>query len=473
MLEESARVSKPAARRVGPEAEWPSLDPLPELRDEVPSAFPFDALGQLLGPAAREIADAVQAPDALAAGSVLAAAAVAVQPFASVVMPHGLAAPLSLFVVTSAESGDRKSATDVVACAPIEERRRRDARTHAAAMAEHVRKETTRKRGKTAEDPPTAQTLIVSKGTTEGLHHLLRTQSHVGLFSTEGAELIGGHSMREERRSAAIAWLLKGWGGETLDSMTRSDGLSVLLGRRVTLHVLLQPVILRGLIADPLAQGQGWIARCLIAAPLSLAGSRFWRDDAVPAMQRPAVIDYHAGLGALLRAAPALVPDSDGYELNPRHIVMSAEARALWCEFYDECERQQNAGAELSGVRAWASKAAEQSARIAGIRSVIADSDAAEISADAMSGGIEVAAFYLDEHVRLMGQTRERQQAMRLEALLAFMRERGPSIKHAEVLQQATRPLRRLKAEGLTPLLDELAQRGYIRRNGDRWEVRP
>lgn len=468
-----ARQSTLPAHVAGATDPWPTLDPLPELHDEAPAAFPFDALGPLLGPAAREIADAVQAPDSLAAGSVLAAAAVAVQPLASVMLPHGQTAPASLFIVTSAESGDRKSATDSVAGYPIEEQRRIDARAHAAALAAYQSEKAARKRGEAVDEPPIARSLIVSKGTTEGLHFLLRTQPHLGLFSTEGAELIGGHSMQPEKKSAAIAWLLKAWGGETLDSMTRGDGLSVLLGRRVSLHVLLQPVILRSLMGDPLAQGQGWIARCLIAAPASLAGSRLWRDDALPALYRPEVTAYHARLKGLLAVPPTLMQDGDQSELEPRAIPLSAAARALWVEFYDECERRQQAGADLAGARAWASKAAEQAGRIACIRAVVANRHAAEISDDDMMGGIEAAAFYLGEHVRLMGQSQEHQQAVRLETLLAFMRERRPFVEHADILQRTPRALRQLKAEGLAPLLDELAQRGYVRRRGDRWEIRP
>jgi len=33
--------------------------------------------------------------------------------------------------------------------------------------------------------------------------------------------------------------------------------------------------------------------------------------------------------------------------------------------------------------------------------------------------------------------------------------------------------VRDLKAGGINTLLDELARRGYIRRNGDAWEIRP
>ena len=68
-----------AAANIAQAAPWPPLEPLPALVAPEPAAFPFDALGPILGPAARAISDAVQAPDALAGGGVLAAAAVAAQ----------------------------------------------------------------------------------------------------------------------------------------------------------------------------------------------------------------------------------------------------------------------------------------------------------------------------------------------------------------------------------------------------------
>lgn len=59
--------------------------PTPLIRPTPPPApYPMDALGPILAPAARAIAEIVQVPDALAANSVLAAAALAAQPHADV-----------------------------------------------------------------------------------------------------------------------------------------------------------------------------------------------------------------------------------------------------------------------------------------------------------------------------------------------------------------------------------------------------
>lgn len=105
----------------------PTPEPLP-LRRALPPAepFPLAALGQVLEHAARAIMDRVQCPDAIAAQSVLGAASLAAQAHADVIIPAtGHARPLSLFLVTVAASGERKSAADGEALEPL--RRREEA----------------------------------------------------------------------------------------------------------------------------------------------------------------------------------------------------------------------------------------------------------------------------------------------------------------------------------------------------------
>ena len=449
---------------------WPKLDPLPEVSTPKPKKFPLKALGPLAGLAALATARDVQAPDSLAAGSVLAAAALAAQPHADVLLPHGQRAPLSLNIITGAGSGDRKSATDQVACWPVEEYRNEQARDYATAQAEYEAAKASRRPGDAPVTPPCAQTLKISKSTTEGMHLILRHQSHLGLFTAEGGEVLAGHSMREERKAAGQAWLLKAWSGETLDALTRGDGLSVLPGRRVSMHLMVQPILLRQLLADPLASGQGLLARCLIAEPDTLAGTRKFR--AVNVMESKEVKAFHAKLKTLLNMKPPLHPDGDGFELQPRLVKMSKEATALWVEFYDNVEELQADGGELAGARAWASKAGEHAARIAGVITILADPLASEIDLKTMAGAVEVTQFYLHEHVRLMGVSVEAEHLKRLHVLVEFLRERGPIVSNNDVLQRSPRAVRNLKAEGVKTLLKELTERGYVRPVGDGWEVR-
>ena len=66
----------------------------------------------MLGPAALAISRKVQVSHAMAAQSVLAVASLATQAHVDVQMPYGQTRPASLFCVTIAESGERKSTSD-------------------------------------------------------------------------------------------------------------------------------------------------------------------------------------------------------------------------------------------------------------------------------------------------------------------------------------------------------------------------
>ena len=95
--------------------------PRPLQRETSPAQpFPLEALGDVLGGAAYAILDKVRCPDAIAANSVLAAASLAVQAHADVVLPAtGHSRPLSLFLATVASSGERKSVADYEASRPV------------------------------------------------------------------------------------------------------------------------------------------------------------------------------------------------------------------------------------------------------------------------------------------------------------------------------------------------------------------
>jgi putative DNA primase/helicase len=449
-------------------APWPPLRPIEDSHTPA-EPFPHDALGKVLGPASRAIAEDVQAPDSLAGGSVLAAAALAVSQLADIAMPHGLRAPLSLFVLTGAASGDRKSATDSVACFEIEEFRKNQARSHAEAMQRWEAENAELKRGEKPTAQPAPQALTTSNATIEGIAKLLKYQSAVGVFSSEGGEMLGGHSLRDDRRVSGLSFYLKAWGAERLDSLRGGEGLTVLLGRRVSLHVLVQPVILGQLLADPIAQGQGLLARCLIAQPDTLAGTRLFR--ACDPLQNPAVVKFNERVRELLNRVPRTWDTGDGFELKPATLRMTPQATDGWILFYNQIERAQAPGGELSDARPFASKTAEHAARIAGVRAMFEGSD--QVDVDQMMGGIELASFYLGEHLRLTGAGQAAQRNGQLQALLSWMQE-GGSMNTASVLQKSPRPIRKLKAKAIHELLAELEQRGYIRplAGGLMWEVR-
>ena len=96
--------------------------PRPLYRDlPPPGVFPMDALGLVLGNAAKAIAAVIQCPDEAAANSVLAVASLAAQGRANVILPigQGKPSPLSLYLLTVLDSGERKSSADSMALKPV------------------------------------------------------------------------------------------------------------------------------------------------------------------------------------------------------------------------------------------------------------------------------------------------------------------------------------------------------------------
>lgn len=101
----------------------PSLaEPLPLFRP-LPAAVPYpvEALGRILAPAAKAIASQAQCAIACAANSVLAVASLAAQGRANAMLPigSGKLTPLSLYLMTVLESGERKSTADTFALKPV------------------------------------------------------------------------------------------------------------------------------------------------------------------------------------------------------------------------------------------------------------------------------------------------------------------------------------------------------------------
>ena len=96
--------------------------PVPLVRQVPPAEpYPIDALSPIIGPAARALMEHVQVPDALAAHAVLGFAALAAQAHANV-QTLGGPRPISLYMLTVAESGERKTAADMLAGVAVHDR---------------------------------------------------------------------------------------------------------------------------------------------------------------------------------------------------------------------------------------------------------------------------------------------------------------------------------------------------------------
>ncbi|NHQ74197.1 DUF3987 domain-containing protein [Roseovarius gahaiensis] len=395
-------------------------EPTPLIREMPESApFPVAALGPLRDPA-EAIARATEAPVAMCAASVLASAALAAQGHRDAETLNGTA-PASLFLLTVAESGERKSTADRLAMRGVRDFEA-DLRTDYDIQRDHWRDQhevwkATRakivgeKKADSAakradlqalgpEPPaPLKPHIVASAPTIEGItKHLPELRASLGIMTEEGGALIGGHSMKAENKLATCASFSAMWDGSPLDRWRAGDGVESYTGRRFSAHILVQPVAAEALLSDPMANGQGLLARFLTCRPASRIGTRLRMEK--DAAAEAEIASFAARVRSLLSRDLPLA-DHKRNELAPPILPMSREARDVLTAFAREVEKAQAPGGPFEDARAFASKTAEHAARLSAVLTIYADSDAAQVTGETMAGAIEVATFYANEAARL------------------------------------------------------------------------
>jgi len=431
--------------------------PLPLFPELLPAEpYPVEALGPVLGRAAAAIAHRVQVPDAMAAQSVLAAAALAAQAHADVTLPYGQVRPLSLFLVTVAASGDRKSSSDNEAIWPVVTREKALRAEHAEAMKQWKVEQaawTAQKRkvendGKLDLDgrksslallgdespKPLAPFLHTGDLTAEGLtKNWGDAHAALGIFTAEGGTFTGGHAMSDDNRLKTAAMLSEVWDGKPIKRVRAGDGVTILPGRRLSMHVMVQPDAAAGFLGNGTLRDQGLLSRVLAAAPATLAGTRFHRDPD-PA-DDAAIRAYGARILSLLEA-PLPLADGARNELEPRALTLDPDAKAALVAFADHIEGQSGSAEGLRPIGDLAAKAAEHAARIAGVLTIVADRGASTIRLDAMAGAITLADWYVNEALRLHHAGRRDPKLVRAKALLDWLQKRGgPEVTPRDVVR--------------------------------------
>ena len=375
--------------------------------------FPLDALGPVLGAAAKVAAECIQADPGVCGTSILAAAALACQPHANVEL-DGRTYPLSLWFLTIAESGERKSAVDNLVLVPhreyeavqcerrrieradIEQRMRiydnNVSRIGKGKKSDHESDVAALKQlGKRPEFPPSG-ILVMAEPTLESVHkEFLAGASSLGLFSDEGGQFFGGFSMGKEHAMGAISGLSKLWDNGSGERVRASEVPQVYRNRRFSSHLMVQGIIANRVFGNSLLSGQGFLARTLVCKAKAMAGTRIYKRK--DAMTSPEVEFYYNAVNTLFGLPYPTAGKSTG-ELKPRTIGLSEAATSEWIRVYDMFE----AGIvdKYATIKPWASKAAEQVIRIAGVLTLFENPYANEIPEDAIVRATKIVMYYMD-----------------------------------------------------------------------------
>ena len=458
--------------------DWP--DPLPLTPKIEPEPYPLDALPDVAQKAVREVLSFTKAPVPLVASSALAALSLAVQAHADVKRAEKLTGPVSLFLLTIADSGERKSTCDKFFTAAILQYQREQAelakpqlKDHKAALdawsarrsglMEKIKQLAKRGEATTSienslqelehEKPeaPKVPKLLRGDETPENLAWVLaREWPSGGVVSSEAGVVFGAHGMGKDSIMRNLALLNILWDGGELSIGRRTTESFTVRGARLTMALQVQETTLRTFFdrSGELARGTGFLARFLVAWPESTQG---FRPFTSPPEHWPALAVFNQRISEILNTPVEL--DEEG-ALSPLMLCMTDDAHAAWIVFHDAIESELKNGGQLYDVRDVASKVADNAARIASLFQVFEDGMGGAVSSGCFHSASRIAAWHLNEARRFFGELampeEQRSAVMLHDWLLDYCRREKVEIIPCRTIQQfgpnATRVKNKLDA---------------------------
>lgn len=407
---------------------WP--EPLPLIAALNAEPYPLDALPDTIRNAVAEVQAFTKAPISLVASSALASISLAIQALYDVKRADRLTGPVSLFFLTIADSGERKSTCDGYFTLPHREYEKQQAdaakprlQTHSAALSawEAKRaailnaikggKDTTKSERELGEleaakpQAPRVPKLLRTDETPENLAYILAHQwPSGGIVSSDAGIVLGAHGMGRDSIMRNLTLYNVLWdGGEHSIGRRTSESYTV-RGARLTVGLQIQEPTLREFFerSSRLARGTGFLARFLVAWPESTQGLRPFTD---PPSSWPMLTAFNRRISDMLNTEAKL--DEDG-ALTPDMLTLSPDAKAAWRVFHDEVEAKLPTGGELYDVRDVASKAADNGARAAALLHAFEHGAGARglgaIGPDSFEAASRIVAWHLNESRRFYGE---------------------------------------------------------------------
>nr|VFJ67582.1 MAG: Protein of unknown function (DUF3987) [Candidatus Kentron sp. DK] len=473
--------------------EWPGPQPLIAKVEQEP--YPVDALPDTIRAAVEEVRGFVKAPLPLVASSALGALSLACQAYIDIERAEKLSGPVGLFLLTVADSGERKSTCDGFFIQAIRKYQEEQAEAMKPEIARHnaemsawkAKREGLESAIKNAtkgnkstdsmenrlsalqgEEPesPRAARLILGDETSENLAWSLAHEwPSSGVISSEAGAIFGSHGMGKDNIMRNLALLNTLWDGGTHSIGRRTSESYTVKGARLTMALQIQEATLRSFLerSGDLARGSGFLARFLVAWPESTQGGRTFTESPE---SWPHLAAFHRQITEILDQP---VPMDDNGALSPLMSSLSPEAKAAWVAYHDRIEEELGSGGVFQDVRDVASKSADNAARLAALFQMF-EHGAGAVSLAAMEGASRIAKWHLNESRRFFGELAlpvELADAARLDRwLLEYcQRERVDSIGKNHVRRYGPGPLR--KGARLDAAIHELADLDRVRLNKD------
>lgn len=412
--------------------------------DSFPTEYPVERLPGIIGQAVREVADHSQAPVALVAASALSAVSAVVQTNYSVSRNATLDGPASLFFLTVAESGERKTSVDTMFTRPIRDWEARQRQEKKLRDDEYQREwqewdnAKPEERGDPPEKPGPTPRMLRGDDSSEALLKHLSDYPIAAVICAEAGVIFGSHAMKPEQVQRNMGQANTLWDGGPILEGRIGRGEMNIESVRVTMGLMVQPAVMQNFLSknDGMARGIGFLARFLFSHPQTTQGTRPYREPG----PMPGLANFHQRVVMLLQAPAAT--DELG-RLISAHIKFDENAQETWIQFYNQVEEYLGGDSIYSGIRDVASKAAENAARIACCLHVFASPDHRDIDRTTMADACALMRWYLNEAVRF-GQSAEVTEELRNAELLEMwlMQKWKDAIRAGQVPQITVNTIR-------------------------------
>lgn len=455
---------------------WVEPEPLANNPNQ-PTPYPIDAFTGLLKHVVKAVAHYTQAPTAIAGQCVLGALAHMGQRFIDAPMGNGHM-PASLILITEGESGSGKSQAMGLTHFKIREYEKQLYADYLIELSSWENDRVSLK-GKELADfleaspkPQNPKTMFKEATIEPILDKFIDGSIGNASWTTdEAAQFFNGHTMKGDTAGNALSSLTTLYSDGEVSRLRsqksayatpHTDAYNV----RMTLLLQGQRVILEPALADPVMNGQGFLARALIACPEDLRGQRVWNDEQRnndSPYDNPHLIDYWVRCHALLDPLPANLPnDSTG---APQRIKMQwadQQTKQVFSDFRQAIEDRQAQGQPLEYLKAYASRMAENASRIASLMAFFDGRKA--ITTDDIKRAFMLVEYSTAERLRYLDATPtgEQNDSEKLSSWLVD-KARGknpPILNKSFVSQNAPNTLRGKK---LNSLLDDLESMGHVR----------
>ncbi|PJD92926.1 MAG: hypothetical protein CK424_04995 [Legionella sp.] len=282
--------------------------------------------------------------------------------------------------------------------------------------------------------------------------------------------------MKDDAKGRMIGMLSHLWDGKQISRTRSALGEScVLSGCRLTTHLMVQPIVAEKIYTDPIMQGQGIMARFLIFDTPSIAGSRLLRDRNLTngVSNDPMVIQYWETVKNLLERKINVNEKTGELVLEPMEI--HGDALKEWSVIHDSIEEQIAPGCAFEGIKPFASKGAENVARIAAVLAFFEGDKCPNVKQIKRAGNI--VHYYLKSMVNRTKESEYEKEEILARDLFDWIKESGGTLKCNDF--KLISPISIRSSKKARRILGLLVEKGYLiikernRRTGkvSMWEI--